>query len=512
MWQWFWDNVLGPIASWTGGIFLTIWDGINGALQTFAQWCADNPGTVQAITAGIVAFFGAWKTADLVGKIGSLIGKITGAGGLMGALGTLAGALGPGGMIALAIATAIAAGIWLYQNWDKICEKATELKDWLLGKWEAIKTAAGEKFAAIKKAIEDAWELMRRGAYLVWNKLTTFLSGIWDGFVTTATTVWASLKKAIGDAWELIRRGAETVWNKLTKFLGGIWDGFVTTATTVFESLKKAISDKWTLITTTAESVWKGISTFLGGIWNGFVATVTGIFGSIVTKIGDAWDAISTAVTNVFGGETGIVAKVKGFFGDIKDNILGIFTGEEGVITKFGGFLDDLVAKVTGIKEDIDNAFAVVFGGIVNIVRLPINAIIGFINNMVTGVIDGINRVIYKLNTFGFSLPEIMGGGWVGFNITPLSYPVLIPEIPALAKGAVIPPNAPFMAMLGDQRHGTNVEAPLETIQQAVANVIGSGGDQHITIYLDGKVVYENVLKRGRDQQIWSGHNPFELA
>ena len=41
-----------------------------------------------------------------------------------------------------------------------------------------------------------------------------------------------------------------------------------------------------------------------------------------------------------------------------------------------------------------------------------------------------------------------------------------------MAKGAVIPPNAPFMAMLGDQRHGTNVEAPLETIQEAVALVM----------------------------------------
>ena len=41
-----------------------------------------------------------------------------------------------------------------------------------------------------------------------------------------------------------------------------------------------------------------------------------------------------------------------------------------------------------------------------------------------------------------------------------------------LAKGAVIPPNAPFMAMLGEQRHGTNIEAPLSTIQEAVAAVM----------------------------------------
>lgn len=42
------------------------------------------------------------------------------------------------------------------------------------------------------------------------------------------------------------------------------------------------------------------------------------------------------------------------------------------------------------------------------------------------------------------------------------------PMVPYLASGAVIPPNAPFLAMLGDQRHGTNIEAPLSTIQEAV--------------------------------------------
>ena len=46
------------------------------------------------------------------------------------------------------------------------------------------------------------------------------------------------------------------------------------------------------------------------------------------------------------------------------------------------------------------------------------------------------------------------------------------PQIPYLAKGAVLPANKPFLAMVGDQRHGTNIEAPLATIQEAVALVM----------------------------------------
>lgn len=46
---------------------------------------------------------------------------------------------------------------------------------------------------------------------------------------------------------------------------------------------------------------------------------------------------------------------------------------------------------------------------------------------------------------------------------------VHFPPIPKLAQGAVLPANRPFLAVVGDQKHGTNVEAPLGVIQEAVA-------------------------------------------
>ena len=49
---------------------------------------------------------------------------------------------------------------------------------------------------------------------------------------------------------------------------------------------------------------------------------------------------------------------------------------------------------------------------------------------------------------------------------------ISVPQIPYLAQGAVLPANKPFLAMVGDQKHGTNVEAPLSTIQEAVAVVM----------------------------------------
>lgn len=69
-------------------------------------------------------------------------------------------------------------------------------------------------------------------------------------------------------------------------------------------------------------------------------------------------------------------------------------------------------------------------------------------------------------------------------------------EIPALASGAVIPPNRKFLAVLGDQKSGTNVEAPLSTIKQAVMEALAQGGREPINVNLvvDGKTLARVVV------------------
>lgn len=69
-------------------------------------------------------------------------------------------------------------------------------------------------------------------------------------------------------------------------------------------------------------------------------------------------------------------------------------------------------------------------------------------------------------------------------------------EIPALASGAVIPPNRKFLAVLGDQKSGTNVEAPLSTIKQAVMETMAQGSREPINVNLvvDGKTLARVVV------------------
>lgn len=86
---------------------------------------------------------------------------------------------------------------------------------------------------------------------------------------------------------------------------------------------------------------------------------------------------------------------------------------------------------------------------------------------------SGLQDVLLAISTNTASiLEEIRKIDWLASANFGLN-PVTAPQIPYLARGAVLPANKPFMAVVGDQRHGTNIEAPLTTIQEAVRMELG---------------------------------------
>lgn len=103
--------------------------------------------------------------------------------------------------------------------------------------------------------------------------------------------------------------------------------------------------------------------------------------------------------------------------------------------------------------------------GLIGGFEAAINGIIGMFEKMINWIVDGINSI-------GFDIPDWLGGGHFGFNIPRASFGRV--SIPRLAQGAVIPPNREFLAVLGDQKQGTNIEAPLSTIQEAVSSVVSA--------------------------------------
>ena len=119
----------------------------------------------------------------------------------------------------------------------------------------------------------------------------------------------------------------------------------------------------------------------------------------------------------------------------------------------------DLVTKFTEMSTSVSQSWNEMEGD----TRSAVNDIQDSINKLYgkTIYIDTIHRTYYE--SYGTAPSS--------------SSAVASASVPFLAKGAVIPPNAPFMAVLGDQRRGTNVEAPLSTIQEAVAAVFSDQVD-----------------------------------
>lgn len=130
-----------------------------------------------------------------------------------------------------------------------------------------------------------------------------------------------------------------------------------------------------------------------------------------------------------------------------------------GLKQMFGGFVDFLMGSFLG---DFDRMSS----GAANILLGLYNTIASILNSLILGAVK-------LLNSFHITIPGIFE--WSGFNIQSP------PQIPYLAQGAVIPPNREFLAVLGDQRHGNNIEAPEDLIRKIVREeTAGLGGSDRL--------------------------------
>lgn len=144
--------------------------------------------------------------------------------------------------------------------------------------------------------------------------------------------------------------------------------------------------------------------------------------GNMVTMVGTALAPVLSNLANTVlaGLETAFVA-----LSPYIQSVIGILTNLiEFVTNVFSG-------NWSAAWQNIVNIFGNVFGMIVNLAKVPINA-----------VISAINWVLSKINSISVTIPDWVpgvGGKTLGFNI---------PTIPALAAGGVA--TAPTLAMIGE--------------------------------------------------------------
>lgn len=212
-------------------------------------------------------------------------------------------------------------------------------------------------------------------------------------------------------------------------------------------------------------------------IWEGLKQT----WNAIVNSIKDAWNAF---ITWLQGKNPALAA--------IFETIGKLFSDQYNAWKKI---LSGLITFLTGV---FTGDWKKAWNGVLDILKGVWNLIVGTVEGAINFIIDGINLLISALNKIHFEVPDwvpLVGGKSFGINITPVSRV----SLPRLASGAVIPPNREFMAVLGDQKSGTNIETPLATMVQAfkqAMNETGGMGGRQITVVMQldhrelGRAVY----------------------
>ena len=145
----------------------------------------------------------------------------------------------------------------------------------------------------------------------------------------------------------------------------------------------------------------------------------------------------------------------------------------------------------SGIKEGIENTFRTV----VNAIIRGMNTIIAVPFNKINSMLNAIRNV----SVLGISPFQNMWG------VNPLP----VPQIPMLARGAVIPANRQFLAVLGDQRNGNNLEAPESLLRQIVREEAGGAGSRYEFIArLDRRTLFDEVITEAKLRKGQTGKNP----
>lgn len=245
------------------------------------------------------------------------------------------------------------------------------------------------------------------------------------------------------------------------------------------------------------------------------------------TKFAKASDTFFLTLWTILKKVFGIASPAKEMKPIGNDILLGILQGFTDKFSEFTKGIQDFYNNTvkpwfnprTWTFDGVGEGLRQTFESAKQWIKTPINDMLGFIEKFVNGIVDGFNTLGGRLGDFNFDIPDSLADK---FNL-PSEFKLSLPKLshvslPRLAQGAVIPPNKEFLAMLGDQKSGTNIETPLNTMIDAFRQVMrenNGGNGQSINIQIvtpDKQKLAEYVVEGGKVTQMSTGRNIFELA
>lgn len=407
-------------------------------------------------------------------------------------------------------------------NVDAAANKITELfrmaAEAISVKFAPSFNAWGTAFASLKKPAKEAFGRIASATKNLWNDtlapfgvyiVDTWIPDIANGFSITFAPIFSDVMSAaisefgkdfefickqisrlvndvLWPAFDFIKHaaldifdGIKQAWDKYGK---GILDGFL-----AFKESLRQIGD--TLYNNFIKPTIENIGNTITWLWDSHLKplwdNICNFFASLMEFIMMLWNNFLGPLVNYIAQVVGpIISTIIGFIGDVFGTVFAVIADViGGVLKALTGLMDFITGVFTGDWEKAWGGICDFFGGIWDaiwgIVKGAINLIIDGINLLWKGIYYVVKGIVDTIGGVAGALGSIFGQNWF------FSMPADPPIIPKLAKGAVIPPNREFMAVLGDQHHGRNLEAPEELIRDIVREESGTGGIDRLLERLD---------------------------
>lgn len=427
---------------------------IINALAGLFEFLGKHQWIIEAVGAALIGAFAASKLVTVIMTVVKTIGKV------FGVIRPLISILMNGGGLGAAISYIV--GL-LGDPLTLAIIAVIAVGILLITHWDDIKAAAAE----LAEQIKLRWEAIKTTTELIWNSIKQSISNTWAAIKVTIELVLNGIKQFISNTWAAIKVTAELVWNGIKQFLSDTWD-----------SIKQKASDIWNGIT----GILQSFDDFLSGIFTQDFQEQFGVMGDILEGFWSSVEHIWSGIKNTFSG--------------IINFIKNVFT-----------------LNWKGAWQSVIDIFSGIFETLGGIATMPLNTIIGVVNTIIRAIASGLNAVIRMLNRIHFTIPSWVpgfGGNSFGFSISTITPPT----IPYLASGAVIPPNKEFMAVLGDQKYGNNIEAPEGLIRRIVREETGGGnGNKYeVSAKVGRREIMRIIIDEAKTMQMQTGRNPFELA
>lgn len=343
--KWLWDNLLKPIAEWTGGIAVTVLEKLGDALTDIGDWITTHSEGFSNFVIVFGTFVATLKLLSIlstvIGVLSSIFGFLSSIGGLAGILSAAGSAIGGivavlGGPITIAIAAAVAAGVLLWKNWDTIKEVAGKLGKWIGEKWDGIKTSTSE----------------------AWGKVTKWTSEKWNDTKTAVTDKAKEIAKNVSDKWSDVKKNTSEKWDEVKNKVSTAASTAKEKASTAFSNLKTNVSDRWNDVKKNTSEKWGEIQSKITTAASTAKTKASTAFSNLKTSMGGSFDTMKTKASEVFdkitGWATGLGEKIgKGLASgvkSVKDNAGKIFDGIVGVI---GGGVNGVIKGIKWVLNKV---------------------------------------------------------------------------------------------------------------------------------------------------------------